>query len=174
MQDLDLIAAARAGDSLALSRLLDVLAPQVARICGPIALDHAADAAQETLIQVFRDLHTLREPAALVGWVRRIATREAIRHARRARRESALEPALAASLPAPGDPALAADVRSVLESLRPEQRAILVLRDLEGLSEEEAAGQLALARGTAKSRLHRARLAFAERWMEAWRERWSQ
>jgi len=174
MDDLDLIQAARAGDPISLARLMDVLAPRVARICGPIALEHAADAAQDALVQIFRDLHSLREPAALAGWVRRIATREAIRHARRARRETVIEPAAAAALPAAGDPALVADVRSVLASLRPEQRAILVLRDLEGLSEAEAADQLALARGTAKSRLHRARLAFAERWREAWKERWSE
>ncbi len=59
---------------------------------------------------------------------------------------------------------LARDVRSVLQSLPPEQRAILVLRDLEGLSEREAAAQLDVAHGTVKSRLHRARAAFAARW----------
>ena len=77
--DLDLIRAAQKGDGLALSRLMDVLAPMVGRICGPIALDHGPDAAQEALIQIFRDLHSLREPGALTSWSRRIAIREAIR-----------------------------------------------------------------------------------------------
>jgi len=161
--DLELVRAAQSGDSLAMSKLLDLLAPYVGRICGPIALDAGPDAAQEALIQVFRDLPGLREPGALRGWVRRIATREAVRHARRSRsaaqRESGLE-----ELPAPGDAALAIDVRRVLGGLSPEQRAILVLRDLEGLSEAEAARHLSVARGTVKSRLHRARAAFAERW----------
>lgn len=148
---------------MAMARLLDVLAPQVGRICGPIALDDGADAAQEALIQVFRDLKSLREPAALRGWVRRVAVREAVRHARRARREPpTAEPET--RLPERCDPALARDVRAVLTALAPEQRAILVLRDLEGLSEREAAEQLGVARGTVKSRLHRARAAFAERW----------
>ncbi len=170
MADLELIRAAQSGDGLALSQLMDVLAPFVGGLCGPIALDHGPDAAQETLIQVFRDLHTLREPGALMGWVRRIAVREAIRHATRARREPSIDPELSdarasrAGLPAPNDPALASDVKRVLEELSPEQRAILVLRDLEGLSEQEAASQLEIAKGTAKSRLHRARLAFIERW----------
>ena len=61
-------------------------------------------------------------------------------------------------------PRWASDVRRVLASLPPEQRAILVLRDLEGLSEREAAAQLDVALGTVKSRLHRARGAFIERW----------
>lgn len=170
MADLELIRAAQSGDGLALSRLMDVLAPFVGGLCGPIALDNGPDAAQETLIQVFRDLHTLREPGALMGWVRRIAVREAVRHATRARKEPSIDPergdagAGHVQLPPPDDPALASDVRRVLEALAPEQRAILVLRDIEGLSEREAASQLEIAKGTAKSRLHRARLAFIERW----------
>ena len=147
-----------------MSRLIDSLAPRVGRICGSIALEEARDAAQEALIQVFRDLRTLREPAALRAWVRRIAVREAIRHAKRARREPLADTGDTPELPHHADPALASDVRRVLASLPPEQRAILVLRDAEGLSEREAAEQLEVALGTAKSRLHRARSAFIERW----------
>ena len=146
-----------------MAQLIDVLTPQVGRICGPIALEDGRDAAQEALLQIFRDLRTLREPKALRGWTRRIAVREAIRHAQRARREPAVGTP-AERLPARDDPALAHDVRSVLRGLPPEQRAILVLRDLEGLSEREAAAQLDVAHGTVKSRLHRARAAFAARW----------
>jgi RNA polymerase sigma factor (sigma-70 family) len=157
----DLLRAAQRGDSMALHDLLDALAPYVARICGPIALDDAPDAAQEALIAVFRRLHTLREPAALHGWVRAVATREAVRVARRraARPTDALP-----DLPARGDPELAADVRDVLARLTPEHRAILVLRDLEGLDEAAAAALLAVPPGTVKSRLHRARRSFREAW----------
>ena len=38
-------------------------------ICGPIALDAGPDAAQEALLQIFRDLGSLRNPEALRGWV---------------------------------------------------------------------------------------------------------
>ena len=158
-----LVRAAQSGDSVAMSRLMDELAPYVGRICGPIALDSGADAAQEALIQVFRDLVGLREPAALRGWVRRIAVREAVRHAQRGRRDVQLADG-SLDVPAADDPALRADVRSVLETLAPEQRAILVLRDVEGLSEKEAAAQLGVAKGTVKSRLHRARASFWKRW----------
>ncbi len=161
---LELIQAAQRGDALALSELMDRIAPYVGRLCGPIALDRGQDAAQEVLIQVFRGLDKLREPRALESWVRRIALREAIRHAQRGRREVSVDPSTAHALPAPGDTALAADVRSVLASLTPEQRAILVLRDVEGLSEREAGAQLKVAKGTTKSRLYRARMAFIERW----------
>jgi len=165
--EVELVRAAQGGDALALAGLIDHLAPFVGRICGPIALDHGEDAAQEALIAVLRDLPGLREPRALRGWVRRIAAREAVRHARAARRESARSDAsVTEGLPASGDPSLARDVRRVLGALGPEQRAILVLRDLEGLSEHEAARLLAVERGTVKSRLSRARAAFRKRWSD--------
>ena len=163
----ELIRAAQAGDSLAMSQMLDALVPWVGRICGSIALDAGPDAAQEALILVFRDLRKLREPAAFRGWVRRIATREAVRHAQRERRGEAGSsgPKVSLEIPVASDPGLAADVRSVLETLSPEQRAILVLRDFEGLTESEAAEHLSVAKGTAKSRLHRARSEFQKRWL---------
>ena len=162
----ELVRAAQRGDALALASLVDCLAPFVGRICGPIALEHGEDAAQEALIAVLRDLPNLREPRALYGCARRIAAREAVRRARAARREAAHGDADSLrAVPAPGDPALAADVRHVLAGLGPEQRAILVLRDLEGLSEQEAAALLAVEKGTVKSRLSRARAAFRRRWL---------
>src|SRR5262245_4935451 len=100
----ELVRAAQRGDALALSALVDRLAPFVGRICGPIALEHGEDAAQEALIAVLRDLPSLREPRALFAWARRIAAREAVRHVRRARREPAAS-VDARVLPAPGDPA---------------------------------------------------------------------
>jgi RNA polymerase sigma factor (sigma-70 family) len=165
----DQIRAAQRGDLIALNALLDELVPWVGRLCGSIALDAGADAAQETLIQVMRDLKSLREPEALRGWVRRIATREAIRHAQRARREPLFDPQ-EENIPdreptSRLDPLLARDVMRVLGELSEDQRAILVLRDLEGLSEAEAAELLDVAKGTIKSRLHRAREAFRSRWL---------
>lgn len=159
----DRIQAAQRGDLLAMGDVLDALSPWVGRLCGSIALDAGPDAAQETLIQVMRDLKGLRDPGALRGWVRRIATREAIRHAQRRRREPLLEdPERRADCPP--DPGLRRDVARVLAELPADQRAILILRDLEGLSEAEAAELLEVARGTIKSRLHRARDAFRKRW----------
>ncbi len=157
------IEAAQRGDVLAMGDLLDALMPWVGRLCGSIALDAGPDAAQETLIQVMRDLKGLRDPKALRSWVRRIAIREAIRHATRQRREipvADIEQNRGILL----DPSLRRDVAIVLGTLPADQRAILVLRDLEGLSEEEAATLLDVAQGTVKSRLHRARDAFRKRW----------
>ena len=150
---------------MAMNDLLDLLAPYVGRICGPIALEHGPDAAQEALTAIFRRLRTLREPAALHGWARTIATREAVRVARReTTRRASLTTAEVSEVPAPDDPALAADVRDALSRLSPEHRAVLVLRDLEGLDEREAAALLSVPEGTVKSRLHRARDSFRKVW----------
>jgi RNA polymerase sigma factor (sigma-70 family) len=156
-----LVRAAQRGDTLAMNDLLDELAPFVGRICAPIALDDGQDAAQEALVAVFRNLRGLKEPAALYGWVRAIAAREAVRVARRSARAM---PAELAEVPAPGDPQLAADIHDVLTRLSPEHRAVLVLRDLEGLDERAAAERLGLRVGTVKSRLHRARDTFRKAW----------
>jgi RNA polymerase sigma-70 factor (ECF subfamily) len=162
MDEVNLVEAAQRGDLHAMSQLIDALSETVGRICGAIALADGPDAAQETFIQVFRDLPSLREPARLRPWVRRIAAREAIRHAKKGRRTTPMEGNhMPAVMPSPAE---IGDVRAVLERLAPEQRAILVLRDLEGWSEEEAAAQLEIAIGTAKSRLSRARSAFKRRW----------
>jgi len=156
-----LVRAAQGGDTLAMNDLLDQLTPYVGRICGPIALRNGADATQEALVAVFKSVRTLKEPAALFGWVRAIAVREAIRVARQDERQVAAD---LVELPARGDPQLAVDIRDTLARLSPEHRALLVLRDLEGLDERDAAELLAVPAGTAKSRLHRARASFRKAW----------
>jgi RNA polymerase sigma-70 factor (ECF subfamily) len=110
---------------------------------------------------VLRNVGSLCEPAALHGWARRIAVHESIRVAKRASRAIPVE---VADQPSGGDPEAAPDIRAVLATMDPEHRAILVLRDVEGLSEHEAAAILDAPVGTVKSRLHRARTSFRERW----------
>jgi RNA polymerase sigma-70 factor (ECF subfamily) len=143
--------------------LVRALMPYVGRLCGAIALDRGADAMQETFIAMLRNLRSLREPAALHAWVRRIAVRESIRAVRGP--DVPFDPDL---LPAVAvddvDVTAAIDVRATLASLAPEHRAMLVLRDIEGLREAEVARVLGIPQGTVKSRLHRARSAFARRW----------
>jgi RNA polymerase sigma factor (sigma-70 family) len=145
-----------------MSALLTELAPWVGRICRAIALDQGDDAMQETLVAVLRNLPTLREPAALRAWVRRIAVRESLRLVTGRREVVAAE--LPEQLSAVADSATALDVRDVLVSLPPAHRAVLVLRLVEDLSEEQTATILGVDRGTVKSRTHRARLAFTRRW----------
>jgi len=73
------ITQAQRGDPRALDEVVRELMPYIGRICGAIALDRGDDAMQEAMTAVVRNLPSLREPAALRGWARRIAVREAVR-----------------------------------------------------------------------------------------------
>ena len=156
------VKAAQSGDTMAMDALVDELMPYVGRICGGIALERGDDATQETLIAMLRGLPKLREPAAVRGWVRRIAAREAVRIARDARRRPVAEPSQ--DVAAPGDPSLVVEVRDQLARMEPAQRAVLAVRALGGLGGAEVAGRVGVGRGTVKSRLHRARSRFGEGW----------
>jgi RNA polymerase sigma-70 factor (ECF subfamily) len=116
---------------------------------------------QETLIIVLKNLPTLREPAALRAWVRRIAIRQSIRMAGGDRDLTMSE---VPELPVIADFDTAIDVRGVLARLSPSQRAVLVLRHLEDLTEKETAEALGVPEGTVKSGLHRARESFRQQW----------
>lgn len=157
----DLVRAAQRGDALALGELMELLVPYVGRICGPIALQDGPDAAQEAMIKILRGIGGLRDPAALYGWARVVAVREAVRVARQ---RSGVFPAELSDVRAPGDQQLGVDIADTLTRLTPEHRAVLVLRVIEGLTEEQAGQVLSVPAGTVRSRLFRARTSFRKAW----------
>lgn len=157
----DLVRAAQRGDALALGELMELLVPYVGRICGPIALQDGPDAAQEAMIKILRGIGGLRDPAALYGWARVVAVREAVRVARQ---RSGVFPAELSDVRAPGDQQLGVDIADTLTRLTPEHRAVLVLRDIEELTEEQAGQVLSVPAGTVRSRLFRARTSFRKAW----------
>jgi RNA polymerase sigma-70 factor (ECF subfamily) len=162
-----LVRAAQGGDALAMDELLTLVTPYVTRLCRPIAPHDAADAVQESLLAVFRGLRTLRDPQAFYGWVRTATVREAVRVARRTFAEEPADPADLARLGGLGthaDGELPADVRDALARLPVRHRAVLVLRELEGLDEATVAALLGVPQGTVKSRLSRARSSFRKAW----------
>ncbi|MEV7414884.1 RNA polymerase sigma factor [Streptomyces sp. NPDC089919] len=158
-----LVEGAQRGDALAMDELLGLIAPYVGRICGPVALQDGADAAQEALISVFRNLHQLKTPAAFLGWVRAIAVREAVKFAKQRQRQSAT-PAEWEDRPGIEDVELSSDIADVMRRLAPEHRAVLTLRHVDGLDEQEVAGVLSVPVGTVRSRLFRARRSFRSAW----------
>lgn len=156
------VAAAQLGDALALDELVDELAPYVRRLCARIAPAAADDATQEALLAIFRGLPSLRAPEAIMTWVRSVTVRTAMRVAHQPEQEVAA----GAAPPDRYVPSFEglADIDDALARLPPSQRAVLVLRTREGLSEHEIATTLGIPAGTVKSRLHRARAAFREMW----------
>lgn len=174
--DADLIDRARRGDPGAFEQLLgdstDRLYAHVARILGPGA--DAEDVVQDAAVSAWRSMASF-EGTSFRAWLFRIATNRAIDVIRQRRRrgELPLEPPDDDPEPrwaefASGGPQLheiAADrealglVEEALAAIPAEQRAAVLLRDVEGFDYEEIARISAVEIGTVKSRIHRGRLA---------------
>jgi RNA polymerase sigma factor (sigma-70 family) len=154
------VSAAQQGDPRALATLLSGSHAHVRRFARTLCAtpEDAEDAAQEALIVLYRRIGTLRATAALGAWMFQIVRNECIRRSRGSLRRWA---PTATVEPSAEDAALAhMEVERIVNSiagLPPEQRAVLVLRDVQGLSGAATAQALGLSRAAMKSRLHRGR-----------------
>lgn len=157
----DLVERARGGDRDAFAT---VAAESIGRLFNIAQLmlrdgDLADDAVQETLVLAWRDLRGLRDLDGFDAWLHRVLVRCVYREANRERRQSA-RTVQVAEIPTYPDTARDVEDRDTLDRgfrrLRPEQRAVLVLRYYLGFSDEEAADALSVPAGTIKSRLNRA------------------
>jgi RNA polymerase sigma factor (sigma-70 family) len=152
--------AAQQGDPRAIALLLDGSHEHVKRFARTLCStpEDAEDAAQEALIVLYRKIGTLRAAAALASWMFQIVRNECIRRTRLALRRPI---SIATDEPSAEEAALARlEMRRIVDcvaSLPSEQRAVLVLRDIQGLSGAATAQALGLSRAAMKSRLHRGR-----------------
>ena len=123
--------------------------------------DDAADVLQDALVKAYRSAPGFRGEAAVTTWLHRIVVTTALDHLRR-RRPVPSEPL---NLPDPVDAVgrsdTAVDVHEALAALPPDQRAAIVLVDLQGFSVDEAAQVLGCPPGTVKSRCFRGRARLA-------------
>jgi len=161
-----LVERARRGDAAAFEELVlayQTIAFRVAFVIAGDAAD-AEEAAQDAFVKAYRALGRFRTGEPFRPWLLTIVANEA-RNRRRARgRRLALVLRVAPEPGAAGeDPetaALAAERRErllgALEELREDDRDVLACRYFLDLSEEETAATLGIARGTVKSRTHRA------------------
>lgn len=160
-----LILRCQTGDEAALRELIERYSPGLrlflSKITGQESL--ADDLLQESWFDVYRKINSLRTPDSFAAWLYRIARDKAYRHLRRK------------SLPGESDDGnlvetIAADeehfspdeaeaVRTAMDDLPLEQRAVLLLRFVEDMSYEEIAQVIARPVGTVRSRIHYAKLA---------------
>ena len=175
--DEELLEAARNGDEEALEVLLARHEQRVfrfgLRMCGNE--EDARDVLQETLLAAFRGVRQFRGDAQLSTWLFQVARSFCTKFRRRGAGEPArhepLESAAArgVSVPAsaPDDRAHAREMARVIQeallALPDSQREVVLLRDVEGLTAEEAAAVVGIEVPALKSRLHRARMAMQER-----------
>jgi len=181
--DADLAAAAaraRAGDRDGFRELIELSTPRIHRLALRVLgdPDEADDVVQETYIRAWGRIEELREPAAVMGWLSRVArnaARDRLRWWKRRRKESFDEAgaplahlvALADTAPLADEALAAAETRAAVAravaALPDKHRVVLLLREADGMSYEEIAVALGVAIGTVESRLHRARAALARR-----------
>ncbi|MFD3454036.1 RNA polymerase sigma factor SigM [Streptomyces sp. NPDC058691] len=168
--DSDLLARHAAGDPDAFGELVrrhrDRLWAVALRTLGD--REEAADAVQDALVSAFRSAHTFRGQSAVTTWLHRITVNACLDRARKAasRRTSSvtdekqfeelLEPHESAAAPAERGE-LHRELLRALATLPPEQRAALVLVDMQGYPVAEAAAVLDVPPGTVKSRCARGR-----------------
>ena len=173
--DDELVAAARAGSPEAIEALLETYQQRIfgfgLRMCGDA--EDAKEVLQDTLLAAARNVKDFRGGSSLSTWLYTIARSFCIKRRRRTKYApteelsfDALGAALPAAGPAPDEIASQREVRralaGVIESLDPDSREVLVLRDIEGLTAPEVAEITATSVDAIKSRLHRARASVRE------------
>jgi len=172
VSETELVRRAKNGERDAFSELVCIHAQGVRnviyRMCGDTQI--AEDAAQETFIQAWLHLASYRPQTSLRNWLYRIAVNAATDMLRKEKRilPNALDD-LQLQDPQPGPEALfsqeerTALIRKAVLSLPDACRAVLVLREYEGLSYHEIADTLDIPVGTVMSRLNYARKLLKER-----------
>lgn len=168
--DVKLVQRARAGDVEAFGALVRRYERRVAVVLARLLDDprDVEEATQDVFVQAWRSLERFRGDAVVFTWLYRIAVNEALMRRRRHRptlTELDEEPPAAPAFEHAGD--LRTFLLLQLQALPFELRAPLVLRDHEGLSNQEVAEALGLSLPATKSRVHRARMqlrAALEEW----------
>jgi RNA polymerase sigma-70 factor (ECF subfamily) len=176
-----------AGNAEAFDRFVEVFRAKIFQyallMCGH--REDAEEVAQDTLMKVFENIDQLREPERVRAWVFRIARNACYMKRRKSVFAPAQELSLEEFVPASaGDggqrrleiadwSALPEDqygraeigriVRQAIEELPDIYRSVVLLRDIEELSTEEAAQVLDVSQEVVKTRLHRARLAVRQK-----------
>lgn len=181
--DTTLVALAREGGSDAFGRLVQRYQDRVFRLVRRIVGDdEAEDALQETFLSAWRALPRFKGDAAFSTWIYRIATNASLMRLRKRRpdvisldaplRGSAGEESTATleirDWSATPDEELinvetGAAMEAAIAELPPDWRAAFLLRDVEGLSNTDAAAALELSVPAFKARVHRARLFLRDR-----------
>jgi RNA polymerase sigma-70 factor (ECF subfamily) len=187
-QDRQLIARLQAGDETAVQDLADRYRPRISQLAMRYMKNRedAEEVTQDVLLKVYRKVDAFRGDSALSSWIYRITFNTAMSRLRTNRAERAAghererllasehqgEESAARREPAdwqhmPDEELLRAQLRDAvaeaIDELPEIYRVPVVLRDIEGLTTEEASTRLNVKDQTLKSRLHRGRMLLRER-----------
>ena len=176
--DQALIEACRAGETEAygvlVRRYQERLYPTVLRLTG--CAEDAQDLLQETFLRAYEKLARFHGASSFYTWIYRIAVNLALSGHRRRRPMLRLDDGSERNAPGPAvdpretDPSLPLEraerdrlIQNALDALAPDHRAVVVMKEFDGLRYEEIGAVLGVPVGTVRSRLHRARCELRER-----------
>lgn len=142
-----------AGDEEAFAELYKMFAPMVhGIILARVPRDEVADIVQEVFLSAFKNLHTLREKAAVGAWLAMIARNRAAEFYRTARPTEELSEDLRQKENPNSE---AREILKTIRALPDAYRETLVLRLVEGMSGQEIAEQTGLTPESVRVNLHR-------------------
>lgn len=174
LADTHLVTQARAGRVDAFEELVRRHRLRVYRVALRMLGDpgEAEDATQDAFVQAWRGMARFRADSAFSTWMYRIVTNRCLNVLRARRPDVPLPDDHRSRKQGPAEVVEAAtridDLKRAIGRLTPEQRAPVVLRELEGCSYEELAEALDITVPAVKSRLHRARMELVSA-MRQWR-----
>ena len=159
---IELVQLAQKGDKTAFAHLMEKTHGLARKTAFPVVRRHQVDdVVQEAFLLVFQKIHHLRKPEAFQAWLCRIVLHTA--YSLNKKNLPAHEILGSdASTDTTAEVAANLDLRKALESLKPEVRDALILREFLGFSYEDTAFSLRLPVGTVRSRLHYGRKLLAK------------
>lgn len=184
-QDMKLVKRCLKGDQKAFTQMVEDYQNMVYTLAYRFLGDsgEAEDLAQEVFLKIYRSLKSFKGLSSLKTWIYRITTNMSLNRIKFLQRRKknnqvqlegdansdTLAPidTLSDKAPRPDRNVHAGDIsdrlQQALAEITPEQRAVVILRDIEGLTYEEIAGNLEINLGTVKSRLARGRMNIQEK-----------
>lgn len=172
MDDQKLIALVRDGDQSAFAEIVRLYKDKIVNFLYQMTGDYqrAVDLSQETFLRVYFKADRYKPIAPLSSWIYAIASNLAKTDLKRRRRMNAvslddLPPTIDVSTPGgeQSDTGLSRNIKAALDGLHPRYRIPVILKDVEGYSQEEIAVIIKRPVGTVKARISRGRTMLRKR-----------
>ncbi len=177
MKDYALIEAFQAGDEFAFVGIYNRYKGAVYAFCVKMLLDteQAQDVTQDTFLRIYENRDRLLKTSSFKSWLFTIARNQCLNALRRNKRHTSFDPGMEFTLPAIDTPFSRMEkndqvqfVTRFLQSLKPEYREVLVLREYQNLTYDEIAAVTRSSVSAVKSRLFKARKKLAKIMEPVW------
>lgn len=166
MDEQELVRQIQEGDEMAFAEIVKIYKDKIVNFLWKITGDYqkAVELSQETFMRVYFKAHKYKPIAPFSSWVYTIASNLAKTEMKKMRRYAAVSlDDVQNNLPMeayannPTDSGLLSNLREALNSLHPRYKIPVILKDVEGFSQEEIAQMLKSPLGTIKARISRGR-----------------